>query len=210
MSQIIRTARGELKFEPISLFNGRKKIDRKIARENLLDIEKLLSKSQLNWGLVYGTLLGAVREGNFIEHDEDTDIFIFDEDRASFLSLLFDINNLGFEIARYEDSLLSIIRHNEYIDFYFFKKSYSGRRSGEYFIPKNFFTSFDQVILFDCNFPTLGHHVDFLVHTYGVDWRTPKKGSHASGHPVIWKRFLKKYFPKCVSTYKRWREDGSR
>jgi lipopolysaccharide cholinephosphotransferase len=207
MSCAIRTSKGDLEFEPIHLFNGRKKIDREIARENLLIVEKILSGSNLTWGLVYGTLLGAVREGNFIEHDEDTDIFIFDEDRETFFSLLFEMSNLGFKVARYEKTLLSIIRNNEYIDFYLFKRNFFGRRSGNYFIPRVFFSSFDVINLFGHNFPTVGNHRKFLMHTYGEDWMTPKIGNHAEGSPVFWRLFVKKHFPKLVNLYKNRRNN---
>jgi phosphorylcholine metabolism protein LicD len=207
MIKVIHTTEGNFEFEPIHLFNGRKKIDRDISRENLLAVEKILSKSNLGWGLVYGTLLGAVREGNFIEHDEDTDIFVFDEDREEFLSLLFEMSHLGFKVARYEGTLLSIIRNNEYIDFYLFKRNFFGRRSGHYFIPKNFFSSLDTVNLFGLNFPTVGNHRKFLVHTYGEDWMTPKIGNHAKGSFIFWRTIVKKHFPILVNLYKNRRNN---
>ena len=71
--------------------------------------------------LAYGTLLGAVREHDFITHDEDIDLIMMKKDMPKFLSLLFELRENGFEIARYESrGFLSIIRNGEYIDFYFF------------------------------------------------------------------------------------------
>ena len=73
--------------------------------------------------MIFGTLLVAVREKNFIIHDEDIDIYIFNEDKDKILELIYEFKKFGFDVARYEKkSLFSIIRNNEYINFYFFKK----------------------------------------------------------------------------------------
>jgi len=37
------------------------------------------------FGLIYGTLLGAIRENNFIEDEEDINIFILNENKEVFL-----------------------------------------------------------------------------------------------------------------------------
>jgi len=51
------------------------------ARENLIATHELLSQTEVRWGIIFGTLLGAVRESDLIEHDEDTDIFVLAEDK---------------------------------------------------------------------------------------------------------------------------------
>ena len=190
--KIIKTPIGDYKFQPIELFHGRKKLDRAISRQNLLDFYGLIKKTQIRWGLVYGTLLGAVREKDFIQHDEDTDIFIYYEDRKDLFSLLFDLDDLGFNVVRYEGFLLSLMRDDNYIDLYFFRKTYKGRRAGELFIPSTFFESHESLDLFGVVFPTLSHHVDFLRYTYGSNWMVPIDGLHAQGRPVYWKTLILK------------------
>ena len=107
---------------PLELYYGRKQLDREVSKLNLLDFRQLLNHNQVPFGIIYGTLLGAVREGDFISYDEDIDVYILDENREKLLSLLFDFRKTGFEVARYENSLLSIIRKGDYIDIYFFRK----------------------------------------------------------------------------------------
>ena len=176
MIQIISTSIGDYGFKPVKLFHGRKKLDRIISRQNILDFRRVIQKTHIRWGILYGTLLGAIREKNFILHDEDTDIYIYDEDRLSLLALLFELDDLGFRVVRYEESLLSIMRNDDYIDLYFFRTTYRGRRSADLFIPAKFFNSTESIELFGVDFPTLSNPIDFLVYTYGSNWMVPIAG----------------------------------
>ena len=51
-------------------------MNRRVARENLLDIKKILDKVKIPFWLNTGTLLGAMREKNFIAWDHDVDLRI--------------------------------------------------------------------------------------------------------------------------------------
>ena len=140
MKQVIQTSRGDISFEPTrEFYDSEKKINKKISRENILILRDVLIKTKVRWGLLFGTLLGAVREGDFIEWDIDTDIFVFDEDKQDLLDSIPDLQNNGFRVIRFNDNktILSIERNNDYIDFYFFK-NFSGRKCEKYFIPKSF------------------------------------------------------------------------
>jgi hypothetical protein len=207
MMQTIHTKNGDYHFEPVNLYHGRKKINKYISRENLLAVRNILLRSDIRWGLIFGTLLGAIRENDFIEHDEDTDIYILEEDREKLIGIIFEFREYGFDVARHEKSLLSIIRKNEYIDFYFFKKVLFGRRSAVYFVPKIHFSSEASVPLFQLDFPTVYKPIEYLDYTYGEDWRVPKVNSHAEKKPVLWVAVVKKAFPTFYNMYRKWREN---
>lgn len=204
MENVISTDCGDYHFEPVSLFHGRKQIDRNIARENLLILRDILIKTEIKWGLVFGTLLGAIREEDFIEHDEDTDIYILEEDKPKLINSLHELRKYGFEVARYDESILSIIRKNEYIDFYFFKKGLWGRRAGCYYIPRKYFNTTQTIQFFQKDFPTLNKPRDYLTYTYGADWHIPKINSHAEATPILWKKVLKTVFPGLIKLYRLW------
>lgn len=203
MMKTIYTKNGNYNFQPVNLYHGRKKIDKEIAQENLLILRGVLANTDIRWGLIFGTLLGAIRENDFIAHDEDTDVYIFEEDRQKCVDILWELKKCGFEVARYENALLSIIRKNEYIDFYFFKKGLFGRRSDGYYVPRIHFSSTESIKLFHFDFPTLYKPNSYLEYTYGKDWKIPKINSHAVAKPVLWKRAVKKMFPFLYRKYRR-------
>ena len=102
MKQVIQTSKGNILFEPTrEFFDTEKKINKENSRENLLILRNILIKTQIRWGLLFGTLLGAVREGDFIEWDIDTDIFVFDEDKQDLLDTIKELQDHGFKVIRF-------------------------------------------------------------------------------------------------------------
>lgn len=81
------------------LENFRKK-EKKAFRTNALEalsaLDKCLKEAGIDYSLATGTLLGAVREKGFIQHDIDIDIFVWIEDYSS--NLLEEMNRHGFDI----------------------------------------------------------------------------------------------------------------
>ncbi len=118
----VNTSHGIYKYKFVPIFEGIKRIDKTIAKENLAILKNVCDKANLKFILFYGTLLGAIREHDFITHDEDIDLVMYKEDMQRFLDTLFTLREYGFELARYERrGFLSIIRKGEYIDIYFYE-----------------------------------------------------------------------------------------
>lgn len=186
-------------FEEQDFYLGMKKINREISRENLISLKETLSKYNLKFGLIYGTLLGAIRENNFIEYDQDTDIFILEEDRKSFLSSLFELREKGFELGRIDDILMSLTRNGEYIDIYIFKKSFFlYRKNGRQYIKKTHLEKSETIDLFGTNFNIPYKPIKFLEKHYGKNWETPIKDCPARSRYFVgrYKELIKKYFLK--------------
>lgn len=181
----INTSNGIYSYEELHFENGLKRIDLEISKENLLNFKSIADANGLTFGLIYGTLLGAVREKNFIEHDEDTDVFILSEDVSVLLDILFKLKQSGFIVGRYTDKLLSLVRNGEYIDVYFFKKyGFSKRISEGYVIKSLYLENLEKYEFLGVEFNVPKDPESVLIHLYGKDWRTPKENTPASNYSL--------------------------
>ena len=174
----IKTPRGKLHYKPLNIYLGIKQIDRDKAFENLEIVVRILSKVGVRVSPAYGTLLGIVRENNFIEWDEDIDLFVLKEDKEKLLDAFWDLKDEGFELVRVDrcDYLYSIMRDGEYIDFYIMENISPEVRTsyGEHFVLEKYLTN---LIEWDFNGLTIYVPHDYeecLEFIYG-DWKTPVK-----------------------------------
>jgi len=173
----ISTPKGIYRYKFVPIYLGMKPIDKAIAKENLLLLNDICHKNNLQFILYYGTLLGAVREHDFIAHDEDIDLAMKMEDLPKLLSMLFELREAGFEVARFErGSLLSIIRKGEYIDFYFFD-DFEGRPDLVYCCRDVFERKYIEDLM---PYTFLGEeflipreYVKYNEFYFGDDWQTP-------------------------------------
>ena len=123
----IRTKKGTFLYDSIFLYPGVKRINKDIAADNLAVLKSILDTKNIPFQLAFGTLLGVIREGDFIDWDEDIDLAILDDYRDSFFDVISDLESVGFKICRYDRrDLVSLMRNEEYIDLYFFRKWRAG------------------------------------------------------------------------------------
>lgn len=203
MKKQIYTDNGVITFTEKIPVNGIKTLDISKATANLLDFKKVMDHHNVEFGLIYGTLLGAVREKNFIAHDEDIDLFMLAENKKSIISALHDVLEKGFEIIRYSDKLLSVSRDNEYIDVYFFKKSKLFYRKCDVGLTakaKYLENTIDYPFLGD-TFQVPKDPESFLVDLYGKNWRIPKKNDPSMNHDkyIILRERIRKMAPFLFS-----------
>jgi|TARA_Y100000385_G_C13109150_1_gene651016 hypothetical protein len=210
MKQTINTRNGDITFEEKTFFPGSKTLVIETATKNLLDVKNILDAHNVKFGLIYGTLLGAIRENNFIKHDEDIDLFVLDEYKEDLLAILHKFINCGFEVIRYDKKLLSISRDNEYIDFYFFKKiNYFYRKCEVGLIAKaKYLENTVDYTFLEENFQVPQKVESFLEDLYGKTWRTPIKNDPSINHNryIIFRNIIKKHAPylfKILSSIKK-------
>lgn len=103
--------------------NFTNKINVDIANENLSIVSEFLNKQQVDvYCVFFGTLLGFIRDGNFMTHDEDTDIALINPTNDFLLGLKKKLIQENFYIFRDDTFILSGMRKGEYIDFHKFFK----------------------------------------------------------------------------------------
>lgn len=173
---ILKTNKGDIKFRQKNIYLGIKRINKEISYENLLLIKNKFDENNIKFGLIYGTLLGAIRENDFISHDEDIDLFVLSEDEIKFREILFELNKNEFELIRYERSgLYSILRKGEYIDFYIMKPYSKGVRwnGADNFILEKFVTETKFIKFKGEEFLVPKESEKFLEFFYGKEWGTP-------------------------------------
>lgn len=185
----IKTSKGILHYRPINIYLGIKQIDRKIAFENLKILLEILRKDDILITPALGTLLGIIRENNFIEWDEDIDLFVLEEDKEKLLNAFWDLKEVGFDLVRVERGglLYSVMRNGEYIDFYIMEKlSPEVRGSADIFMLERHLTDLIEWDFRGLSIKVPKDYEEFLELRYG-DWRTPAK--YANFNLTRWQVF---------------------
>lgn len=152
-------------------------IDSSIAKQNLLDFKFILDNNKVNFLLMHGTLLGAIREHNFIKHDIDIDTCTFEEEKL--IEIIPELSKVGLKLCRYEKNVIySFIRNNVYIDVYIVNKLQGLIRPFyvRYLyrvIPRKYFRRVKKINFLGKTFRIPNHSIKLLEFWYGKDWRTP-------------------------------------
>ncbi len=173
----LKTGKGLFKYKPVFLYLGRKVIDKQVALQNLRDLVPLLNQAGIRFGPVFGTLLGMIRDNDFIDWDEDIDLYILKEDEELLRNAFWSLRDDGFDLVRFDKrGLYSVMRDNEYIDFYVLRSVSPELRhtGGADFIFEKYVRD---TVIYDFHGIPLAiprESEDYLEFTYG-DWRTPVK-----------------------------------
>lgn len=177
MKKYVETSRGKVHYEPQTLYIGTKRIDKLKSKENLLLFKKVADEMNLSFSLSFGTLLGAIRENDFITHDEDIDLVVLEEDRSLLLDTLFELQKVGFKLIRYDrrGTVYSVMRNGEYIDVYLFWRLQNGiRKCFENAVyPEKYFVELTKHEFLGEMFNVPKEYLECLEFTYGENWRTP-------------------------------------
>jgi lipopolysaccharide cholinephosphotransferase len=197
----IQTSSGAYVFAPVELFHGRSKIDKAIAADNLIALKDVFDRVDLRFGLIYGTLLGVIREKDFISWDEDVDVFVLDEDRNKLHDAFWLLRGVGLEVVRREGDLYSVMGRNNYIDIYVFRSVGSKRWCNSDVMEERFLRFQDRVEFLGVEFYTAATPFEFLATMYGEDWRIPKQDYPARPWSA-WrklKRLIRDAFPVVLT-----------
>ena len=160
-----------------------KPLNKKVCKENLESLSKILNDNKITFWLSEGTALGARREGDFIDHDDDVDIGIWYKDYDKFKKIIPLIIKKGFTIDfsfnGKKTKLTSLSRKYEKIDIDFTNDLYCEACNTKRAKCKtcNKLLKYLENMSY-INF--LGNKylcpdIDYLEYLYGPDWKTPRK-----------------------------------
>jgi len=176
-------------YYPIDLKNdgSEPRLDIRVAIENLKIFKMTADAVELPIMLMYGTLLGAIREGQFLKHDSDTDLVVEETDEDKLLKIIPDLEIKGLLLVRYEKVIVfgagiimySFMRNGMWIDVYLLQRRRSCIICGIAY-PSVFFEDLQNVSFYGEIYHIPNNVEDFLVLGYGADWRIPKENFHIS------------------------------
>ena len=169
--------------KPFYNYDKGTKLNHEIIINDLIEVCEILDQYDIDYNILFGSLLGMYRDGKLISHDPDVDLAIKFNQQLNLIQALEELtNNMGFKIIRYSiNQLVSIYKNNVYIDIYTFKTIGDYYRCADYSIHKDVFDNDNTINCDGYDFKTIKDPETFFENMYGLDWRTPLVGSHA--HP---------------------------
>jgi len=153
------------------------------AFENMVMLREALDSRGVRIFLNFGTLLGAIREGDFIPHDHDVDMGIFESDLDQFLGVLPELARRGLELRDTwpNKRCYSLQRAGEQIDVFTTRRQSSlfGHRwnlDGKVSLSGAHLDSLDSIGFRGEVFSVPHDPAGVLLHLYGKTWRIPIDG----------------------------------
>jgi phosphorylcholine metabolism protein LicD len=149
-----------------------------ICEKNLIELTQWLEINEIEYYICFGTLLGAIRENDFIKGDTDTDLIVHERFLCKFDDVIKG-NGFGrFKIMRVMDAVISFIADGEYIDVYPYYDSDGifykyGLDKPKFSIYKEDMQPGKFVTIRGKKYPTIKRSEKYLEHWYG-EWKTPR------------------------------------
>lgn len=178
---------------------SKRNFNKENAKELLHIIKTVFDANNIHFLLNFGTLLGAVREHDFIGHDVDIDLSLHEKYKQSFYKVLPVLNEKGILLCgHFKDRFFTLFYKGIICDFDVvfepcFPYSVRYYKVLEKLYPK-FYTQKTEYIDF------LGEQYEipkeperFLAYMYGNDWTIPQKGKQARLFPH-WMILSKAYY----------------
>lgn len=209
--------------EPLKCFNVESykapghPLNKENAKYMLCTIRRVFEENGIEFILIFGTLLGAVREHDFIAHDEDMDTMIWAKDVQKAFDLMPELEKYGIKLRSY---CLPWIFSFEYkgegcdVDILHepiwpWKKRYI--LANEKYVPRAFYENTTKMEFLGEMFTIPANPEKYLEYHYGKDWRIPSGSKGRSESYVFFWRYAHRFIQKCIRYAKRhWFNNGSK
>lgn len=173
----IKTSKGQFYYHQHLLYWGSKTICKDSMMENLNILSVYLDKIDINWGPAFGTLIGIVRNDDFLPWSPCFDLYILKEDEERFKDVLWLLKEIGFNLVRYERrGLYYLERKGEFFKIFVLHKISSDIRhtGGSDFINEKYLQNTTKWNFRGIDFNVPQELDDYLTFQYG-EWIIPKQ-----------------------------------
>lgn len=173
----LKTSKGFLEYNSHLLYFGNIVMDREVMTENLHVLSVYLDKIDINWGPAFGTLIGVVRNNDYLPWKAVFDIYILKEDEERFKDVLWMLKDEGFDLVRHERrGLYYLRRKNEFIKVFVLHKISSDVRhtGGSDFIHEKYLQNTVKWDFKGIELNVPAEVDEYLEFQYGTDWVIPK------------------------------------
>ncbi len=152
-----------------------------VMNQNLLDFKKIMDKHQVRFVVIFGTLLGFIREKGVIITSKDVDVFGYASDHYKMKPVVKELQELNFHVLDRNESPLKdhhIIRGGEKIEIWWFEKMITNKKEEWVYDDRirydgKFFNSLETVNVLGVEWKVPSNPEENLVITYGEDWKIP-------------------------------------
>jgi lipopolysaccharide cholinephosphotransferase len=157
-------------------------MNKKQAKQYLLEISNIYDKYNLKYFLLHGTLLGAIRDGNIIDNDTDIDLGHLKNWWSNGIlvaKVTKDLYNKGFKIKRIWNGgeRIAICKNNIRISNEYYKRKgkvfFNYGDNGYREFSETFFKKLDRIDFLGRIFNAPHNPKKFLKLLYGKDWKIP-------------------------------------
>ena len=149
-----------------------------IMTSNMLDFKEAMDAANIPFILIFGTLLGAIREKGFIIYDSDVDVACYAQDHRKIINVIKTLESKGFYVPNKNECPLHdhfFTRSGERIDIWWFDEIDDDWIYDKYIrYNKKYFDNPKSIDFLDKSFLVPNEPEKFLKLTYGEDWKTPK------------------------------------
>lgn len=196
----IKTSKGVINYIQRLPRRSFKPMDTDMALNNLSVIKDKLDRTGILWGPIFGTLIGIIRNDNFLPWAKEISLFFLKEDEERFKDTLWSLFNEGFSLVRYERrGIYEIERNGISIDFYVLRKISSNIRhsGGEDFILEKYIQNQTPWNFRGLTFNVPSDVDEMLTMLYG-DWTQPKRKDDRKTLFDLLQIFIKDHLPDTL------------
>lgn len=184
-------------------------IDHEDAIYVLKHAKEILDKAGIVFMPMYGTLLGIIRQNDFIPKDYDMDLAVFGRDRQNLIDLIPEFDKVGIKFTRCSEPWVYTFKYKSAdCDFYMINDScwpynYRYVRIVTKYIQRNFFTELKTVNFKGVDISVPKRSEELMEYFYGREWRIPKPGQARTQSRILFWFNIWRFGKRCFSYVKR-------